>query len=527
MFFLDFGSLWFLAFLLVGMLNVIPSIGEKAALSFSWALGLKSLVLFFWMAGAGEFPSLLIQTGLSLAGLVFVLILLRGRRDCSRGTTLPGLSLKFFSESESSANSIFPSPSPEKKSPFVMTTVGVLGILFALSFANAWFFPVTEADGIWHHIKGMVFLHEGQFDSQTIVSQFRQYPPLLPLLFAYLMAFDVGGVKIIFPFIYLCLLVIFYHRVDSLAKNKNIAAAFTLVLGTTPYFWWHSFLPFLDLTTGFYYSTGALYWFFLIGNVLSREKPEGRESNPCSWAFLSGTLFGLAAWSRLEFLLYNAIPLLILIYVLDRNTALTKRRKNAILLCLAAPPLIFSSLWFATLVNFDSPLDRRVLAVGLAGLGTWLLVLLFLKWDFYLSKTRLMAAGALAVLLYLVLMLAGGPRSTSLVQALLTASIRSISVHVFYLCTLFLGVFLFKEKQPYEPEKLLGWFLLLYPLAHFLIFSYSEPKWSQISTYFDALLVHPGRSINLSDARGMMAFYPILIFFIAGTPLVKRGFENE
>ena len=43
---LDFGAFWILTYLLVGMLNVIPSVGEKAALAFAWALGLKSLVLF-------------------------------------------------------------------------------------------------------------------------------------------------------------------------------------------------------------------------------------------------------------------------------------------------------------------------------------------------------------------------------------------------------------------------------------------------------------------------------------------------
>ena len=97
------------------------------------------------------------------------------------------------------------------------------------------------------------------------------------------------------------------------------------------------------------------------------------------------------------------------------------------------------------------------------------------------------------------------------------------------MCTLFLGLFLFFEKlrKLSEPEKLMGWFLVFYPLVHFLIFSYSEPKWTNISTYFEALLIHPGHSINLSDTRGMIAFYPVLIFFIAGLPLIKRGFENE
>jgi len=507
MFFLDFGSLWVLAYLLVGMLNVIPFVGEKTALSFALALGLKSLVLFGWMVGAGEFPGILVQTKLSLAGLVFVLILFRWRH----------------------ANSILPPRLSDKKSPFVRMMIGILGVLFLLSLANANFFPITEADGIWYHIKGMVFLHEANFDSETIISQFRQYPPFLSLLFAYLMSFDFCNVKVIFPFVYLCLLVIFYYRAFSTAKNRNIAVAFTLVLGTTPYFWWHSFLPFLDLMTGLYFSIGAMYWFFLIRNVFQAEEFEDSESKTCSLAFLSGTLFGLAAWSRLEFLLYNAIPLLILIYVLDRNRVLSKKRKSKILLHLAIPLLFFSSLWFATLLNFDSSLERRVVAVGLVCGGLWSLVLLFLKWDFNLKRARLIGIGTSAIVLYFILMMTGGPQLVSLGKALLISSIRSISVHAFYLCTLFLGIFLLRENlgKLSEPIKLLGWLLIFYPLVHFLIFSYSEPKWIHISAYLEALLVHPGHSINLSDTRGMLAFYPILIFFIAGLPLIKRGFKDE
>ena len=272
-----------------------------------------------------------------------------------------------------------------------------------------------------------------------------------------------------------------------------------------------------------------MYWFFLIQGVFQQGKSEEPESKLCSLAFISGTLFGLAAWSRLEFLLYNAIPLTISIYVLDRNIALSKKAKNKILICLATPLLFFPTLWFATLINFDSPLERRVLAVGMAGLGMWLLVFLNLKLNLNLIKPRLIGLGGLAAISYLALMVFGGPQSVSLGKALLITLIRSASVHAFYLCTLLLGIFLFFEKLRNlpEPAKLLGWFLIFYPLVHFLIFSYSEPKWTQIPPYFEALWVHPGHSINLSDTRGMLAFYPILIFFIAGLPLIKRGFDNE
>ncbi len=504
MFFLDFGSLWVLAYLLVGRLQVIPSIAEKVALAFAWALGLKSLVIYALVI-LGLTGSLWVPLAVSLGALV-VAVVFRCRP---------------------SSHSITQTH-PEDKTPFlILMTILILGILFCFSLACAFYFPITEADGIWYHIRGMVFLQEAGFDSETVVSQFRQYPPFMSLLFACLMSFGVDPVKIIFPFIYLCLLVIFYCRILAVTESHKIAGGFTLILGTTPYVWWHSFLPFLDLTTGFYYSIGALYWFALIQTILS-AKQDKETSNPSTWAFLSGTLFGLAAWSRLEFLLYNAIPVLLLIYVLDRNDTFNKKQKNKILLCLAVPSLIFSTLWFLTLAGFDSPVEKRVLAVGLAGMGMWLLVLANLKWNFHLHKTRLIGIGVLAVVGYLALMLTGGPQSVSLGKAFSITLIRSISVHAFYSCTLFLGIFLLFEKfkNRSEPEKLLGWFLLFYPLVHFLIFSYSEPKWTDLSTYIEVLLIHPGHSINLSDTRGMLAFYPILIFFISGLPLIRRSFRN-
>jgi hypothetical protein len=505
MIFLDFGFLWVLAYLLVGRTQVISSLGEKIALSFALALGLKSLIIYALVL-LGKTESIWIQSGVSLGALVFTGIF------CSR----------------QSVNSLSSARPGEKKSLLFLMTVLTLGVLVCFSFEFANLFPITEADGIWYHIRGMVFLHEGGFDSETIVSQFRQYPPFVPLLYAYLLSFGVEPLKIIFPFIYLCLLVIFYCRISAVTENQKSAALFTLVLGTTPYFWWHSFLPFLDLATGFYFSIGALYWFSLIQNILT-VKPKNEAENLCARAFLSGILFGLSAWSRLEFLLYNAIPILILIYALDRNRTFNKSYKNKILLCLAVPSLFFSTLWFLTLAGFDSPVEKRVLAVGLAGMGMWLLVLANLKWDFHLHKTRLIGVGVLLVVGYLALMLVGGPQSVSLGKALSIALIRSVSVHAFYSCTLFLGVLLFfdKLKKLSEPEKMLGGFLIFYPLVHFLIFSYSEPKWSDIFAYIDVLLVHPGHSINLSDTRGMLAFYPILIFFISRLPVVRRSFVNE
>ena len=68
MFFLDFGSLWVLAYLLVGRLNVIPAVCERIALAFALALGLKSLIIFMLVA-FGIVASIWVQLGVSLGAL--------------------------------------------------------------------------------------------------------------------------------------------------------------------------------------------------------------------------------------------------------------------------------------------------------------------------------------------------------------------------------------------------------------------------------------------------------------------------
>ncbi|SVD82758.1 uncharacterized protein METZ01_LOCUS435612, partial [marine metagenome] len=161
----------------------------------------------------------------------------------------------------------FPIEQAEKIRLYKYFWFWILFILFLLSMANAWFFPITAADGIWHHVKGMVYGQDfSNFESKQIISQFRQYPPLIGLLFGWLISTGFERVAIFFPVMYLCLLFVFYHRVYEHIGSERVAGVATLLLGTTPYLWWHSFLPFLDWTAGVFYTVGVLYWFSLVKN---------------------------------------------------------------------------------------------------------------------------------------------------------------------------------------------------------------------------------------------------------------------
>ena len=117
---------------------------------------------------------------------------------------------------------------------------------------------------------------------------------------------------------------------------------------------------------------GVLYWFSLIKNISGSAGNIDVNQNR-SLAVLSGLFFGLASWTRPEFFIYSALPLFLLVCVFDREEEPVIER-NQIIARFALVALILPSLWFAVLLNFDSPLDStfKQLIIGCAGLWTGL-----------------------------------------------------------------------------------------------------------------------------------------------------------
>ena len=95
--------------------------------------------------------------------------------------------------------------------------------------------------------------------------------------------------------------------------------------------------------------------------------------------------------------------------------------------------------------------------------------------------------------------------------------------------TILLVVLLFTEKLHQLPlaEKTLGILLLLFPLVQFFIYAYAGLKWPTLSHFIDNTFISPGNSINLSDTRGTIAFYPVFVFFIFCFPVIKKGIESH
>ncbi len=473
----------------------LPS--EKIAMAFILALASKSLILFF-LIRLGIQPI----AGIQLLASAFVLV-----------------STFLLPKNPNEEREILPS---QKTGLIWITLLGVSG-LFVLSMINAWFFPITESDAIWYQIRGMSFFHEVQFDSESVVPQLKQYPPFVPLLFAYLIAFDVGFLKVFFPILFLCLNIIFYSRLLSISGSQKIACLFTMILATTPYFWWHGVLPFLDMTTAVFYSTGTLYWYCWVKSKIDGSSPDKEKS----YALASGILFGLAAWTRMEFLLYDLVPIFLTVYVFSRYSEGSSSRDSLKVFFISL--LLFPSVWFLNLITFDMVLWSQVKMV--AGVCSFLWILAFaLVWGRWnISETNVRLVFVFAVLGYFLLLFLVETGPMPVWKKLMISLYRTSVVHIYYLFTASLMVFIFFEKikSLSEQKKLLGFFLILFLFTHLAIFSYATPKWPTLSEFVYATFIQPGNSVNLSDTRGMMSIYPVFIFFTSLLPFVNRRLTNE
>lgn len=492
MIWIDFAFLWYASFRVCRNRCEWVLKWEKWALAFLFALALKSLFLFFLIRLSIQ-PAADIQMSFSLLVLIG----------------------SFFLSSDPEA--------PDKDAGIPWTALLGVGALFMLSMANAWFFPITEPDAVWYHIRGMSFFHEVRFDSEWVVPQLKQYPPFIPLIFAYFIAFQVEFLKMVFPFLYLCLNIIFYSRVLSLTDNKKTAGLFTLVLATTPYFWWHGVLPLLNLATAVFYSTGTLYWYFWV----RRDSGGPSTKEKSSYALVSGLLFGLAAWTRIEFLLYDLVPIFLTILVFSRcqdgNPSLKSLR------VFFSTLLFFPSLWFLNLLTFEMDLWSQIKMVGVVCVFLWGLALGLAWGKWKIPESGAILAFVVGVSGYLALLLIAGPEPVPAWKKIVISLYRTSTVHIFYLFTSALVVFLFFEKlgELSEQKKLLGLYLILFLFAHLAIFAYATPKWPTLAEFVYATFVQPGNSVNLSDTRGMMSVYPVFIFFVASLPFVRRRLANE
>jgi len=191
--------------------------------------------------------------------------------------------------------------------------------------------------------------------------------------------------------------------------------------------------------------------------------------------------------------------------------------------------LALPSIWFMVVLNFNEPLDAMFKQLILACLVLWIGVFLVL-----ITRIRFTYRIAVGICFFVLLVCLIGlilvvPVNVSIFTTLIIRLFRLFSVHIFFIGTALLMVYLFygRMRQLSVEEKIFGALPLIFITIQFMIYAYSGLKWPTLIDYINNTFYQPGNSINLSDTRGTIAFYPLLVFFVFCLPEFKKKFENN
>jgi len=501
---LDFISHVLLCYFLISLQSVPLRTLERWVLAVAFALVLKSLIVFLTLT----FGMTLRVIDQVIAGWIGVLLL--GWRYF-RLQKIPVIQPRGSFQ--------------EIKNPVAWVVASLVVGLFLASLYFLSVFPITISDGIWYHLRGMTFFHESDLASQVIDPQYRAYPPYIPLLYAWMLSMGQGFLTWIFPLFYLALLLVLFCRILAMRAPRNLAWMFTGILATAPYFWWHSLQPILNLTAGFYFSVGLFFAYSLFEEILN----ENQALNPHparGYALLSGLGFGVAAWTRPEFLLYGAIPWVFLMYLISRREFARQGAKEKIFVAFACSLLALPTVWSLFLLKTGMELPASSMGVMAVTFGMWMVTGAFL-WGFRRCDSRFWTGlGLILGLIFILGLMSGSRTGLTPGQALLMGIYRSLGFNAFYS---FLWVFVFLilfsswRRWP-RPLKYFGGMLVSYWILHFMMYTLLPLKSTSVAQYFDTIRISPGDAVNSPDTRELLAFYPALLFFTTFLPKVRKAF---
>ena len=376
----------------------------------------------------------------------------------------------------------------------------LLSPLFLASLVFSIYYPTLLADGIVYENRTMILNYTKDLANPNVNIP---HPPMVSLVLLIMTLLGVGYGKIVFPLYYLLFIIIFYFRVFNTVKDKSICLLSTLVLGTTPLIWWHSFLFGNNLIPGFYYSIGVLLWF----EALKRQ-PEGT-----GYAILGGFFLGFSSWCRYEFIWYSLAPVLL-------TTFYNRGRKNSKMLISLCLPIILVNLWIpVTLIIFPDYYIGHKKEFFILLLSLILLALTYFfdaskLIKFFKEKIYWFLLGIIISTFSVSLIYAG-----SITQAMInftTSTMRMIMTFLHYpgTCLLLILVLGFKSIRLTRVQKYMVFTVIAYLSIHLFLYTIGS-KYQDISKYLEIFIFSPGVFVNSSGVREMIAFFPILLFLLA------------
>jgi len=421
--------------------------------------------------------------------------------------------------------------------------------LFIISLIFSYYYPIMIVDGIGYEVTGKLMAVNKYIEPERY---FIPYPPLVPVAYSFIYCLGGCYLKVIFPIFYLSLVLSFYFRLIASEGNKRSSSVFTLILATTPYIWWHSFLGILNLTAAYYFSIATLFWFSHLRNISESGDESGINY---SYPLIAGIFYSFSIFTRLEMLVYFLIPLILTaLYSLKYHIS-----KN--LLYLALPSLFISSFWcISSICKLSSDKDFKLfsIAIIILILAVVLSYFIFLRGDHYkiidfIDKCEMQifslikALGLSFAILLIIYMFIPQNIQNNLdfisqflffIKTLFMRSIIFIFGNLFFLSSSALVMLLpkkeykgFERGDIYLASFILSFFLLNIMIFGWFYFSlypegYSVLNWSyELVEFFKTIIYHPGKVINSAQIRGLLPIYPVIIFFIAISRRIQKAFE--
>ena len=391
----------------------------------------------------------------------------------------------------------------------------ILLILFFVSLFFSIYFPTITPDGFVYDYIGKILASSK--DMSSYYNEARPFrTPIAPLLHSYFYSFNIIYPKIIYPLFYLSIILFTYFKIkERIGGDKHYAMIFSLILATTPVFWWRSYLTLDNLIAACYFYFGVIYWY---------ETLEGDRDDINKKYLLSGLCFSFAIWSRAEFFFFFIPAIITSVYINFKNGNLIKR-----IFYLCVFPVTVSLMWLAvSLFATEWQILKLKTFAVLITLVCFCLVVCFGNKYF---------KSAILLLLIVVFTILKHYLNVSF-DKILTESVNYISYFNFrfvlyfflqgywvFTVVLFLCIpFYWREFN--KSQKILSYFLMSFYLSVVLVMTSApesmvhklgQPRDYEIGIInaVKSLFFNLGKYINGSSQRTYLAMYPVLVFLVA------------
>jgi 4-amino-4-deoxy-L-arabinose transferase-like glycosyltransferase len=361
---------------------------------------------------------------------------------------------------------------------------------------------------------------------------FRPYAPFVPLVFSFVYLLGGTSPTVVFSLFYLSLIGIFYITMQAETRDQKLSIIFTGIVASTPFLWWHSYLGLLNFTAGYFFTLGCLYFIRFL-----------KDAKDSRLLIIAGMGFGLAAFTRLEYLIYFLGPLLLFIFWGGSET-----RK---LLALSFPALLPASLWSVyggiRFTGMQGMYGREEVFI-IASLWGFLVIVSIGKRYFksilrYFTERwwikRYFLVGLLLVLFFAGVVFFFSPLSLPLTAASLgvvcgtgmCVFFRLLAGNIFWLFTSSLIILLlgkpFYRSLTFRTQTFSTFLLIaVYYFMHVVIHTYhtyahdpagTHPYHVSLIANLKWLFLSPGNFFNTSEVRDLLAINPLMVLLFGYT----------